>query len=270
MNPVHDIQDLFPWVPDAHPIRVEVHKGRAGGNDVIVHDKARIIEGDDENPQKLKLKKTDGEVVNVKNSDIYRQRYFSWEFLKWRWQDYMTVFEAGEDKYMPLRFADLMDLDEDLSSIEEVKEALEGIDIDELDKETLETLDIDTEMIQDKIEELGSRQVLMADADYQRRWDDATESQIENTMDAWDKKSKLDKYLAPAVLVIVIVGEIIQSKQMAGAIQSQNEKITTLVENVGQGAFLMIGMRHPGFYFKVQSVKQNIADRVESLKSKVF
>jgi hypothetical protein len=268
MDPIKDIQDLFPWVPNAHDIRVEVKEGRAGGNGPVVHDRARIVEGTDKDPQKLKLKKTDGEITNVKNSDIERQRYFSWEFLKWRWQDYMMVFEAGDGKYMPLRFADLMDLDDDLESLENFKEALEDVDLEELDEETLEELDLDVEKFQEKLDELSNRQVLMAEADYQRRWDDATESQIENTMDAWNKNTKLEKYLAPAVLVIVIVGQIIMLRQFSSAIASQNEKLTTLVQNAGSSSMLLIG--GPSAYWKFQDLKNSVSESLSGLREKVF
>lgn len=265
-NPVKDLQDIIPWIPNAHDIRVEVKQGRAGGNDPVIHDRARIVEGDDDNPQKLKLKKTDGEIINVKNSDIYRQKYFSWEFLKWKWQDYMEVFQASENRYMPLRFAGLMDLDEDLEDLDEVKKALEKIDPDELDQETLEALDVDIDELEKKLEQFSNREILMADADSQRRWDDATESQIENTMDAWGKSSKLEKYLAPAVLVIVIVGQIIMMKQFGKAIQSQNAKIDSLVKNLAKNSVFLIGMRHPVLYSRVREMKSSF---MESVKSKL-
>lgn len=268
MEPIKDLQDLIPFVPNANDIRVEVHKGRAGGNEPIFHDRARIIQGTDKDPQKLKLKKVDGEVINVKNSDIYRQRYFSWEFLKWRWQDYMEVFEAGDGKYMPLRFADLMDLDEELQDVEDFKDALEDVDLEELDEETLENLDLDPDQVQEKLEELSNRQLLMAEADYQRRWDDATESQIENTMDAWNKNTKLEKYLAPAVLVIVIVGQIIMLRQFSSAIASQNEKLTSLVQNVGSSSMLLIG--GPSVYWKFQDLKNSVSESLSGLREKVF
>lgn len=247
MDPIKDLQDLIPWMPNAHDIRVEVKKGRAGGNEPVYHDRARIIEGTDEEPQKLKLKKLDGEIINVKNSDIYRQRYFSWEFLKWKWQDYMEVFQAGEDKYMPLRFANMMDLDEDLEDLDKFRDALNKVDVEELDQETLQALDLDVDEIKEKLEELSNTDLLMAEADYQTRWDDATESQIENTMDAWNKSGKLEKYLAPAVLVIVIIGQIIMLRQFSSVIASQNQKLTQLVQNQASGTsgswipILMIG-----------------------------
>lgn len=255
MNPIDDLRDAVPWVPNAHDIRVEVHKGRGNGNDPIVHDRAKVVEGTDEDPEKLKLKKTEGEIVHVRNSDIHRQKYWSWEFFKWKWQDYMEVYQASNGKYLPLRFADADELLK--GDLEELSEELADLK----EKGVLEEQDIDVSHAEKLIEDFGSRKTLMADADYRKRWEDATESQVENTMNAWNKKKSWEKYVAPAVIVIAVLGQIIMIKQFGQAMESRNEAFLEAVEQVNYIPVLAFG--HP-------TISQMVRQKVGNLKERIF
>lgn len=100
---IAQLQDLIPFVPDGYKYRVDVFKNRKG-SPVVIHDKARIIEGDEEDIEidKMELKKSGDTIQEIPSSNIYRQKYFSWEFLKWKWQDYFLLYEGTNGKYTPL------------------------------------------------------------------------------------------------------------------------------------------------------------------------